>query len=163
MRKSGGADLNGGAESHEPGSTGEDGFEPGAKGVASGAIDVLKVFVQLEPLDAEPLVPAGHVGTEPTARFRIGGLVEPALGEDTSPSQHGRTGRPAGGSRVGLYGANAFLDQRSVFSNGELAECGRRRERQFHGRWHAAAGILSPEEGLRAFREDGRAADDGVQ
>src|SRR4029078_7895291 len=96
--RSGGADLHGGAESHEPSATREDGFEPGAKGVAGGAvdfletlvhfeagpsIDFLKAFVQLERLDAEPLVSAGYVGTELTARLRIRGFVEPALGKDT--------------------------------------------------------------------------------
>jgi hypothetical protein len=120
--------LNGGAESYQPSAVREDGFEPGAKGVASSAIDFLKVFIQLEPLDAQPLVTAGDVGTELTARLCVGGFVEPALGEDASPSQDGRTGRPTGHSRLGLYGFNVFLYESSVVLSGELAERGRRRE-----------------------------------
>ena len=106
---SGGADLNGGAESHEPSATGEDGVEPGAKGIASGAIDFLKEFVQLEPLDAEPLVSAGDVGTELTAWLRVGWLGVPALSKDAPLPQDGRTRPPACHSRFGLHTLYALL------------------------------------------------------
>ena len=108
-RGSGGADLNGGAESHEPSPQWKDSLEPGAKGAASVLVDFLKEFVQLEPLDAEPLVSAGDVGTQLTAWLRVGWLVVPALSKDAPLPQDGRTRPPACHSRFGLHTLYALL------------------------------------------------------
>jgi hypothetical protein len=70
----------------------------------------LKAFVQLEPLDAEPLVPASDARTQLTAWLRVGWLFIPALGKDTPLPQDGRAGSPARNSCFGLHFLYGLLD-----------------------------------------------------